>query len=52
MVLKEQTPNLHKTRGVVGWERRSHTSFRRGNAFQHLFALATLLADVGSKRLH
>jgi len=40
------------TRGVVGWERRSHTSFWRVNAFPHLFALATLLEDVGSERLH
>jgi len=26
---------LHIFRGVVGWERRSHTSFWRGNAFPH-----------------
>jgi len=43
---------MYLLRGVVGWERRSHTSFWRGNAFPHLFALATLLQDEGSKRLH
>jgi len=42
--------NVGGTRVVVWWERRSHTSFwRGGNAFPHLFALATLLQDVGYK---
>jgi len=41
-----------KPRGVVGWERRSHICFKCGNAFPHLFALITLLEDMGSKRLH
>jgi len=34
-----------QNRGVVGWE-------RVGTAFPHFFALASLLEDVGSKRLH
>jgi len=38
--------------GGNGWERRYHTSFWRGNAFPHLFALVTLLEDVGTKRSH
>jgi len=33
------------SRGAAGWE-------RVGTALPHLFALVTLLEDVGSKQLH